>query len=149
MSPIRYTILHSAPNPLYILADTQRIIKIGLTPPSAVALRNDRSPLLQSAAKELNEYFSGERRRFGFPIDTAFLPFFHDVYAVVSAIPYGETRSLDDILKALGHRYERKAVMAACRYTPLPICIPVHRVEEIDDHSLYVVLRQMEKRYAP
>lgn len=77
---------------------------------------------------QLDDYFAGERRAFDLPLAPATTPFQARVLAVLTTIPYGETRSYRDIALCLGNAAAARAVGAANGSNPIPIVIPCHRV---------------------
>lgn len=83
---------------------------------------------LARPAIELDEYFRGRRRRFDIPLDIRGTAFEQDVWRAVSRIPYGQTRSYQDIAAAVGRPRALRAVGLANRRNPLPLVIPCHRV---------------------
>jgi methylated-DNA-[protein]-cysteine S-methyltransferase len=54
------------------------------------------------------------------------------VWKLISAIPYGTTRSYGDLARDLGDRSLAQAVGTACGRNPLPIVVPCHRVVGAD-----------------
>ena len=50
------------------------------------------------------------------------------VWTEIEKIPYGETRSYQDIAIAIGRPKSYRAVANACGKNPLPIIRPCHRV---------------------
>ena len=86
------------------------------------------TPLLQKAATQLRQYLSGERRQFTVPLDPSGSDFFRRAWQALVAIPYGETRSYQQIAAALGNAKACRAVGLANNRNPLPIFIPCHRV---------------------
>ena len=89
--------------------------------------RREDAPF-ETAARQLTEYFAGERRSFDLPLAPRATPFQARVLAALQAIPYGETRSYKDIAVALGEPRAVRAVGSANGSNPLPIVIPCHRV---------------------
>ena len=89
---------------------------------------NAASPLLEKAAKELGEYFSGRRLWFDLPLSPQGTPFQLAVWRALREIPYGETRSYGEIAAAAGRPGAGRAVGAACGRNPLLIMVPCHRV---------------------
>ena len=85
-------------------------------------------PLLHEAARQLGEYFEGDRQAFELPLLAAGTGFQHRVWARVAAIPYGETRTYRSIAAVLGNPAMGRAVGAAVRANPLSILVPGHRV---------------------
>lgn len=54
--------------------------------------------------------------------------FERQVYLVVSAIPYGETRTYKWVAEQIGRPNAVRAVGRALNRNPLPILVPCHRV---------------------
>ena len=86
------------------------------------------TPLLRQAAAELQQYLSGKRQQFTVPIDPAGSEFFRRAWQALIAIPYGETRSYQQIAAVVGNAKACRAVGLANNRNPLPIFIPCHRV---------------------
>jgi methylated-DNA-[protein]-cysteine S-methyltransferase len=97
-----------------------------LTPPPSRAV--EAHPVLDLAARELAEYFTGARRTFTTPLDAAGTEFQRAVWRALLDIPFGETRSYADVARALGRPSAVRAVGAANGRNPLPIIVPCHRV---------------------
>lgn len=89
------------------------------TPPSAAAKR---------ALRELEEYFSGERRSFSIPLDAAGTPFQLAVWAALRSIPYGEVRTYGEVARMVGRPKAVRAVGGACHANPVIVVTPCHRV---------------------
>ncbi len=77
---------------------------------------------------ELEEYFSGRRREFTFPLDLRGTDFQLACWRALLAIPYGETRSYADIARSVGKPNAFRAVGMANNRNPLAIAVPCHRV---------------------
>jgi|SRR6056297_1160591 len=77
---------------------------------------------------QLNEYFTGNRSNFNLPILLSGSKFQLQVWEEVSNIPYGETKSYQEIAAAIGKKRAARAVGNANAQNPLPIIIPCHRV---------------------
>lgn len=82
---------------------------------------------LEQAARELAEYFAGERRQFTVSLDRPGSAFQMRVWDAVAAIPYGQTRSYEQIAQTIGSKGPR-AVGHANGLNRLAIFIPCHRV---------------------
>lgn len=78
--------------------------------------------------KQLGEYFLRERTTFELELDPKGTPFQIAVLDALIQIPYGETRSYQDIAIGIGRPKAMRAVGAANGRNPLPIVIPCHRV---------------------
>ena len=86
-------------------------------------------PVLLAAARQLHEYFAGERRSFNLPLQacqgTAFQ---QSVWNKLGAIGYGSTASYRAIAEHIGRPSAARAVGAALGRNPLLIVQPCHRV---------------------
>lgn len=85
-------------------------------------------PPLRQLARELDEYFLGERREFETPLDAPGTPFQQAAWAALRAIPYGQTRSYAEQAAAIGKPTATRAVARANGLNRLAIVIPCHRV---------------------
>ena len=77
---------------------------------------------------QLAEYFAGGRTSFDLPLRASGSPLQLAVWKLISAIPYGATRTYGDLARDLGDRTLAQAVGTACGRNPLPVVIPCHRV---------------------
>ncbi len=85
--------------------------------------------LLQEAQTQLTEYFAGERTSFSLPIKYPHgTPFQHSVWNALRDIPYGETRSYEDIAVAIGNPKAVRAIGQANTRNPILLLVPCHRV---------------------
>ncbi len=84
------------------------------------------SPLLEKAARQLEEYDAGARQAFDLPLRVTGSDLQRAVCDAIHAIPFGETVTYGDIAKMLG--VPAQAVGQACGGNPIPILIPCHRV---------------------
>lgn len=90
--------------------------------------REDRLPVLCETARQLGEYFAGQRERFELPLDFAGTDFQRQVWAALLTIPFGQTRSYGDIARQIGNPSAVRAVGAANGRNPISIIAPCHRV---------------------
>ncbi|MBM7455562.1 methylated-DNA-[protein]-cysteine S-methyltransferase [Oceanisphaera litoralis] len=86
------------------------------------------TPLLQSACRQLAEYFAGKRRHFELPLAPRGTPFQHAVWQALQTIPHGRHRSYKDIALLVGNPNAMRAVGLANGRNPIAIIIPCHRV---------------------
>ena len=77
---------------------------------------------------ELGHYFAGARRAFSVPLVYPGTRFQRDVWERVLAIPYGETRSYEQVAAAIGAPKAVRAVGHANGLNRIAILIPGHRV---------------------
>lgn len=83
----------------------------------------------RKAARQLNEYFRGERKKFDFKLDLRKSGFYRKALLDgVLKIPYGETRTYGEIARKIGSPKAARAVGTANATNPLPFVIPCHRV---------------------
>jgi len=83
---------------------------------------------LEKLGAELAGYFDGSLRRFSVPLVYPGTPFQRRVWRQLLAIPYGETRSYEELAVAAGVRKGVRAVGRANGLNRIAILIPCHRV---------------------
>lgn len=86
------------------------------------------TPLLEKAARQLEEYFAGQRKKFSLPLAPKGTEFQLRVWQALLQIPYGETRSYGELAAMVGNPKACRAVGGANHRNPLSILIPCHRV---------------------
>jgi methylated-DNA-[protein]-cysteine S-methyltransferase len=94
--------------------------------PGAALIRD--AERLGPYARELVEYFRGERQSFGLPFDLRGTAFQQAVWEALRAIPYGGTASYSDIAEAIGKPSAVRAVGGAIGANPVLVHVPCHRV---------------------
>jgi methylated-DNA-[protein]-cysteine S-methyltransferase len=88
---------------------------------------------LDAAARELEEYFGGQRRAFDLPLDRSLSSGFRLlVQQSLPSIGYGQTRSYREVAELVGNPKAVRAVGTACATNPLPVVVPCHRVLKAD-----------------
>ena len=87
-----------------------------------------RHELLTELDRELKAYFSGVSRRFDVPLSFPGTPFQTRVWEKLLEIPYGETRSYQDLATSVGDPKAVRAVGRANGQNRIAIVIPCHRV---------------------
>jgi AraC family transcriptional regulator of adaptative response/methylated-DNA-[protein]-cysteine methyltransferase len=83
---------------------------------------------LERLQAELEGYFAGSVRAFSSPLVYPGTPFQRRVWDYLLTIPYGETRSYQDVAAALGDPKAVRAVGRANGLNRIAIVIPCHRV---------------------
>lgn len=86
------------------------------------------SELLKETCRQLDEYFQGKRKCFHLPIDYKGTPFQESVWRELQNIPYGETRSYEDIAAKVGNPKAVRAVGHANNRNQILLVVPCHRV---------------------
>lgn len=90
------------------------------------------SPLLLTTARQLAEYFAGERLLFDVPLDVPAESFRAAAQARLEEIPYGQTVTYTEFATLCGNPRAVRAVASACATNPVPIIRPCHRVLRAD-----------------
>lgn len=78
--------------------------------------------------KQLTEYEMGSRKIFDLPLHLIGTDFQKQVWNALLEIPYGETRSYQEIAIRIGKPKALRAVGGACNRNPIGIIVPCHRV---------------------
>lgn len=89
-------------------------------------------PVLTQAVRELREYFSGARRSFDVPVETAGTDFQQEAWVALREIPYGETISYGEQARRIGRPKAVRAIGGANGKNPVGIIVPCHRVVGAD-----------------
>ena len=137
--------MNSAIGPLFLAASARGLVALEFDArlpgqqsirPNPRHLREERQDFrfedsllrMQPYRIELEEYFSGGRRAFSFPLDLRGTDFQLACWRALLAIPYGETRSYAAIARAVGKPSAFRAVGMANNRNPIAIVVPCHRV---------------------
>ncbi|WP_170587718.1 methylated-DNA--[protein]-cysteine S-methyltransferase [Ruegeria arenilitoris] len=86
----------------------------------------EKTPLLIEAGLQIRAYAEGRLQKFDLPLRVVGSEFQNQVCDLMSAIPFGDTRTYGDIAQDLG--CPAQAVGQACGANPIPVIIPCHRV---------------------
>lgn len=88
---------------------------------------------LDTAARQLDEYFTHRRTTFDVPVDLRLARGFRrSVVEHLPAIGYGRRASYAAVAAAVGNPKAVRAVGTACAHNPLPVVLPCHRVVRSD-----------------
>jgi methylated-DNA-[protein]-cysteine S-methyltransferase len=83
---------------------------------------------LKTCLKQIDEYFSGNRREFLLKLDPQGTKFQRMVWQQLEKIPYGAVVSYGEIASIIGNPKAFRAVGSANGKNPIAIIIPCHRV---------------------
>jgi AraC family transcriptional regulator of adaptative response/methylated-DNA-[protein]-cysteine methyltransferase len=83
---------------------------------------------LKRLEKELADYFAGTRREFSVPLVYPGSPFQQQVWEELLRVPYGKTRSYQELATAVGNPAAVRAVGRANGLNRIAILIPCHRI---------------------
>ena len=137
---VAYRTVDSPFGPLLVAATTEGLVRVAferedhdtvLTSLAAAVspriLRSGRRT--DEVARQLGEYFDGQRRRFDVAVDLRLVDGFRrTVISHLRDIPYGDTESYAAVAAAAGSPRAVRAVGSACAHNPIPVVVPCHRV---------------------
>lgn len=142
---IRVTWLESPLGPLLAAANARAVVLLEFTERRMLEAQFDTlrrrfrapvvpgdNPHLARLKQELAEYFDGRRLRFTVPLNYPGTPFQQKVWDALLKIPYGETRSYEDIARAVGSPAAVRAVGQTNGLNRICVVIPCHRVVNKD-----------------
>lgn len=141
---IAYRIVDSPVGPLLLAATDRGVVRVAYaredhdavlqTLADKISPRILHAPArLDSAARELDEYFAGARRQFDIPLDWRLSAGFRStVLHHLPEIGYGHTASYATVARLAGNPKAVRAVGTACATNPLPVVVPCHRVVRSD-----------------
>ena len=91
-------------------------------------IKNSDAEVIQQCIKELEEYFSGDRKTFDVSIEINGTEFQKKVWNELLKIPFGKTISYSELALRLGDIKTIRAAASANGKNKLPVIIPCHRV---------------------
>jgi methylated-DNA-[protein]-cysteine S-methyltransferase len=106
--------------------------RAGRVPLPCTPVKNAGHPVLAEAARQLAEYFVGQRMEFTVPLDLRGTPFQLRAWAELAKIPFGATLTYGEQARRMGCPDSVRAVGAANGRNPVSIIIPCHRVAGAD-----------------
>lgn len=89
---------------------------------------NDINDVVSETAKQLKEYFAGQRSVFELPLGDADTVFRDIVIKAVKQVPYGTTVTYSDIASLIGKPKSMLYIAGALNANKLTIVVPCHRV---------------------
>lgn len=141
---VAYRIIDTPVGPLLLAATERGLVRVAFAREGfdavlahlaeRVSPRVLRAPSrLDDVARQLEEYFAGQRRAFDVSLDHALSSGFRAlVQQHLPHIPYGHTESYKQVAAVLGNPGAVRAVGTACATNPLPVVVPCHRVLRTD-----------------
>lgn len=90
--------------------------------------RPENIKVIQEAIKQLEDYFSGNRKTFDVPLSMVGTDFQQSVWKELMEIPFGETRSYLELSRQLSNPDAIRAVASANGANAISIIIPCHRI---------------------
>jgi methylated-DNA-[protein]-cysteine S-methyltransferase len=134
--PILYSTAHATPVGELTLIASDRGLRAILWPKESTkrigitgrARRDPNHRIIAATARQLDEYFAGNRIRFHIPLDLEGTPFQVTAWHALAGIPFGTTTTYGAQAASLGIPSAARAVGAANRANPVCIILPCHRV---------------------
>lgn len=105
-----------------------KIDEHGINSVSFINVVDEDIDLSSNIQKQFSEYEKGIRKVFDLPLHLIGTDFQKKVWNALLEIPYGETRSYQEIAIRIGHPKAVRAVGGACNRNPIGIIVPCHRV---------------------
>ena len=110
----------------------------------------------ESMRQRAHGVFRGKRTAFDIPVEADGTAFQRSVWKAVCNIPYGQTRTNEDIARAIGSPRSYRMVGSAVRKNPLAVIVPTHRVVNANgritgsdaDARLRIALLEFERHRA-
>ncbi|WP_417462200.1 methylated-DNA--[protein]-cysteine S-methyltransferase [Kordiimonas sp.] len=132
-----YRVIQSPVGPLYLIAGPHALRAVlwecDLEKPetkaavAALPVATEHA-VIDEAAKQLKEYFTGKRKSFDLPLEMHGTDFQRAAWQALLTVPYGETASYEAQAIKLGGREKVRAVGTANGMNPISIIVPCHRV---------------------
>lgn len=97
------------------------------------SFKAETSSVLEEAKRQLDEYFSGNRKAFTIPLHLVGTDFQQQVWNELLNISYGTTTSYKEIAQSIGKPKAVRAVAGAIGANGISILIPCHRVVGSDN----------------
>lgn len=142
---LRYTTVPTAVGRMLVAVTERGItaVSLGDTETSLVAslqhdypkaiLRRDRTGL-KKYVRAILQCFNGYAFVDHLPLDVRATGFQRKVWQALQQIPRGQTRSYQEIARAIGQPTAARAVARACASNPVAVAIPCHRIVRRDGH---------------
>ncbi len=90
--------------------------------------QQEKTKLIEETFFQLNAYINGNRKTFQIPLHFCGTTFQKKVWEALLEIPYGETKSYQEIAEKIGNPKALRAVGNAIHGNPIAIVVPCHRV---------------------
>lgn len=136
MSSIQYT-MKTKLCPLYLVASSEGLQgvffhKQDVPMVMKLSSANSAEKIIKDAVTQLEEYFSGTRKKFNLRFDFVGTSFQKKVWSALTQIPFGQTASYKEIAQRINHPKAVRAVGTANGANPFCIVVPCHRVISAD-----------------
>lgn len=116
---------------LELTSDGEHIMSLSIARQGRVPLEAEAerpNAVLELAAKQLAEYFAGERREFTLPLSLQGTEFQMSVWNRLNSIGWGEFLSYGELGDEIGKPGSARAIGGAVGANPIPLIVPCHRI---------------------
>jgi methylated-DNA-[protein]-cysteine S-methyltransferase len=126
--PLRYAVYDTAAGDVTVISNERAItgLMFGAIDPAGSV--NEENTVLYDAIIEINQYFFGQRRSFDLRLEPEGTEFEKKVWNYVLTIPYGTTKTYEEVAGGIGEPSGERSVGMALNHNPIPLIIPCHRV---------------------
>ncbi len=112
-----------------VQGDDEGIVRVHMPHERPLRPTGTCSVVVADAARQLAEYFEGERTRFTLPLtNVPATTFQRDVWRALQSVPYGQVATYADVAAMTGRPNAARAVGNANHANPWPVIVPCHRV---------------------
>lgn len=119
---------YSSPVGVLEIKSTESHITQLLFKESAKTSSENIPAVMKECIRQLDEYFSGNRKDFTLPLAPEGTTFQRSVWKALQTIPYGQTISYKELAERVENPKACRAVGTANGRNPIAIIIPCHRV---------------------
>ena len=124
-----YVTVHSRVGPWTLEGSERGVSRVFMPHEFAPADSRRACAMVEDAARQLEEYFRGEREVFDVLLDEPpATQFQRDVWSALRSLPYGATATYAEVAALTGRPRAARAVGNANHANPWPVLLPCHRV---------------------
>ena len=129
-----YSVIRSDVGELMLVTDGSALIGLyfadrdHLPAASSSWKRDDQHPVLRTVARQLAEYFAGQRTSFSIPLRPIGTGFQEKIWGEIARVPYGKTITYSELAARAGASHAIRAAGTATGRNPISIIVPCHRV---------------------
>ena len=124
-----YVTVHSRVGPWTLEGSERGVSRVFMPHEFAPADSRRACAMVEDAARQLEEYFRGEREVFDVLLDEPpATQFQRDVWSALRSLPYGATATYAEVAALSGRPRAARAVGNANHANPWPVLLPCHRV---------------------
>lgn len=118
-------VVDSPIGPITLVAQNEKVVRVEL---GKRAKSQGTAKVLQTAKKQIADYFAGRLEKFTIPIRVEGTEFQKSVWKEIARKSFGATTSYGEIAAKIGRPKASRAVGAAVGSNPTPLIVGCHRV---------------------